>query len=164
MRLTPASNKRISPVSSKHVYLQKKNLLATFKSCNVFFLPFDFKAKWPVCYKIFFCGNHWCLLRVTNQQQCAGERSTFQSFRHKNRSSDLAACPISPAFLRSHALRLHTCVNKPSMGSVSFKVSPTVIPPSLPTIKTDVTLYDAAILNHHIWLTNGNSSRSNSAN
>lgn len=41
------------------------------------------------------------------------------------------------------------------MGSISIKVSPTVIPLSLPTIKTDITVYDAANLNHHIWRTDG---------
>lgn len=41
------------------------------------------------------------------------------------------------------------------MGSINIKVSPTVIPPSLPTIKTDINLHDAANLNHHIWRTDG---------
>lgn len=146
MRLTPASNKRISPVSSKHVYPQKKNLLAIFKSSNVRFF----------CYKIFFCGNHWCLRSQTN----SNVQENDLQFNRFNIKTDLLILLLAPSPLPSCAAM--PCGYTPV--SISLPWDQLVLKFHQQSSLHLCPQYDAAILNPHIWLTNGNSSRSNSAN
>ncbi len=68
----------------------------------------------------------------------------------KNRSPDPIVHP-SP-LLSCPALRLHTWVHKPFLGSISIKVSLTFI---LAHNQKKQTVYNAANWNHHIWLTGG---------